>query len=155
MNYVRIAGVQIGTLNLAEFQQEAEQFIQGLVPRRDGATVVGLYGNLGSGKTTFTQAAAKSLGISETVNSPTFLIFKKYQLPVTSSSYQFLIHVDAYRLKIGDELRTLRFDELLCDPANLIFVEWADKVADVLPRDHIKISFEFIDEHTRKVTIQK
>lgn len=143
--------MQIGTLNLAEFQQEAEQFIQGLVPRRDGATVVGLYGNLGSGKTTFTQAAAKALGVVGSVSSPTFLILKSYKL--AASSYKLLHHIDAYRLKIGDELRTLRFDELLCDPANLIFVEWADKVADVLPRNHIKLSFEFIDENTRRMTI--
>lgn len=136
---------------LQEFRLAARDFTLGLSPLCGRATVVGLYGDLGSGKTTFVQAAAKALGVSESVNSPTFLIFKKYQLRVTSSSYQFLIHADAYRLKNGEELRKLRFDELLRDPANLIFVEWADRVADILPKDHQRLHFEFIDDTTRKI----
>ena len=141
------------THNLAEFQKAAQDFILGLKSLPERATVVGLYGDLGAGKTTFVQAAATALGVTETVNSPTFLIFKKYQLLVTSSRYSFLVHIDAYRLKYSDELRRLRFDELLADPANLIFIEWADRVADILPPDHRKIFFEFVDEDTRSVTI--
>jgi tRNA threonylcarbamoyladenosine biosynthesis protein TsaE len=141
------------TYNLQEFRQAARGFALGLTHFSDRATVVGLYGDLGAGKTTFVQVAAKVLGITETVNSPTFLIFKKYPLLVTSSRYSFLVHIDAYRLKHSDELRRLRFAELLADPHNLIFVEWADRVADILPPNHRKIFFEFVDEDTRSVTI--
>jgi len=153
--------VDVKTCNLEEFKKEAERFIRELAPAPDGATVVGLYGNLGAGKTTFVQAAAKALGISETVNSPTFLIQKRY--PVNSletpgshgagtlkvRDFETLVHIDAYRLKHSRELQALRFEELLKDPRNLILVEWADKVADILPKDHIKIFFEFVDERTR------
>jgi len=152
--------VDTTTCNLEEFKKEAKRFIHELAPAR-GATVVGLYGNLGAGKTTFVQAAAKALGISETVNSPTFLIQKRY--PVNSletpgshgagtlkvRDFETLVHIDAYRLKHSRELQALRFEELLKDPRNLILVEWADKVADILPKDHIKIFFEFVDERTR------
>ncbi len=152
------------THNLAEFQKTAGDFALGLMPLPDRATVVGLYGDLGAGKTTFVQAVAKALGVTETVNSPTFLIFKKYQVPDVCSStssegeagrgcFKVLIHVDAYRLKSSDELRRLRFDELLVGPTNLILVEWADKVADILLKDHKQIHFEFVDDTTRKISL--
>ncbi|KKW11392.1 MAG: hypothetical protein UY50_C0014G0011 [Parcubacteria group bacterium GW2011_GWA2_49_9] len=178
------------THNLAEFQKTAQEFALGLAPLPDRATVVGLYGDLGAGKTTFVQAVAKAFGVVEVVNSPTFLIFKKYQLShglstslevrsedlelrktlsVLSSksekctasvkkeiergcSFSTLVHVDAYRLKNSDELRNLRFSELLTDPKNLILVEWADKVADLLPKDHTQLHFEFVDDTTRTIS---
>ncbi|MCR4311519.1 MAG: tRNA (adenosine(37)-N6)-threonylcarbamoyltransferase complex ATPase subunit type 1 TsaE [Candidatus Taylorbacteria bacterium] len=119
----------------------------------DHATVVGLYGNLGSGKTTFVQALAKALGVETHVSSPTFLIMKSYKL--STFNFQLLTHVDAYRLKGADELSNLRFDELLANPQNLILIEWADKVADLLPLDHIRLTFEFVDEKTRKLTLKE
>ena len=146
--------------NLAQFQQVAQDFALGLQPLHDRATVVGLYGDLGSGKTTFVQAAARALGVSETVNSPTFLIVKSY--PVKSfcsngtsklrvESFNTLIHIDAYRLKSSEELKKLRFADLLADPQNLILVEWADRVSDILPSDHSKLYFEFVDDATRRI----
>ena len=143
--------VQTMTHNLTEFQKTASDFACGLTPLPDRATVVGLYGDLGAGKTTFTQAVAKALGVTETLNSPTFLIMKSYPLP--STFYHLLIHIDAYRLKSSEELKKLRFDDLLVDPHNLILIEWADKVADVLPQNHIKLRFEFVDSTTRKIAL--
>lgn len=136
--------------DLNELQKVARDFALGLTPLPHRATVVGLYGDLGAGKTTFVQAAAKALGVKETLNSPTFLIMKSYPLP--STLYRLLIHIDAYRLKNSDELRRLRFDELLANPKNLILIEWADKVADLLPKDHTKLHFAFVDDTTRKIS---
>jgi len=143
--------MQVQTTSLEEFQEEARKFATEVrcIPGR--ATVVGLYGNLGAGKTTFVQTVARALGVMETVNSPTFLIFKRYALH--GSCYTNLIHVDAYRLKSSEELRKLRFDELLADPKNLILIEWADKVSDILPSDHTKLSFEFVDDTTRTISL--
>lgn len=138
-----------GIYTLEQLQKSASTFVQRLQPLRGRATVVGLYGDLGAGKTTFTQSVAKALGVDTPVSSPTFLIFKRYTLH--DSRYTSLVHIDAYRLKTSDELRKLRFDELLADPGNLILVEWADKVTDLLPKDHQKLYFEFVDEHTRRV----
>ncbi len=138
------------THNLKEFQDAAREYARGLTPLPDRATVVGLYGNLGAGKTTFVQAVAKALGVNETLNSPTFLIMKSY--PLRSQHFAFLIHIDAYRLKKSEELKNLGFTELLANPRNLIFVEWADRVSDILPKDHRKLFFEFVDNTTRKVS---
>ncbi|MDO8623949.1 MAG: tRNA (adenosine(37)-N6)-threonylcarbamoyltransferase complex ATPase subunit type 1 TsaE [bacterium] len=143
--------MQAKTHNLAEFQKAAQDFILGLTPLPDHATVVGLFGDLGAGKTTFVQAAAKALGVVETLNSPTFLILKSYKLK--ASSYKLLHHIDAYRLKSFDELARLRFDELLADPKNLILIEWADKVTDLLPKEHLKLHLEFINDNTRAITL--
>lgn len=151
----------------------AKSFLQTLVARGEtsSATVVGLYGNLGAGKTTFTQCLAKELGITETITSPTFVIEKIYSIGHSSStafpqgyqttspqsSPQFkepftqLIHIDAYRLERGDELAVLGFEGLLSDPKNLILIEWPERVADVMPKNHIQLKFEFVDESTRKI----
>ena len=138
------------TYTLEEFQRFAEEHIRSITPLPGRATVVGLYGDLGAGKTTFVQAVARAVGITEKVNSPTFLIVKSYKLQV--GSLKTLVHIDAYRLKSSEELRKLRFEELLADPNNLILVEWADKVADLLPPDHIQLQFEFVDDNTRKIS---
>lgn len=153
MNYARIVYVQMKLFNLTEFRREASRFVKDLTPSEDRATLVGLYGDLGAGKTTFVQAVAKALGVFEHVTSPTFLIYRTYNLQPTTNNGKFktLVHVDAYRLKNTDELRKLRFEELLADSKNFILVEWADKVTDLLPKDHQKLYFEFIDEHTRSV----
>lgn len=135
---------------LFEFRQAASDFARGLKPLPDRATVVGLYGDLGSGKTTFVQAAAKALGVGAHISSPTFLIMKRFT--IYDSGFKNLIHIDAYRLKSGEELRKLGFTDLLADPTNLIFVEWADHVAELLPKDHIRFFFEFVDDSTRSLT---
>ncbi|MDP3996540.1 MAG: tRNA (adenosine(37)-N6)-threonylcarbamoyltransferase complex ATPase subunit type 1 TsaE [bacterium] len=142
--------MEILSRGLKDTEDVAQNFLKNLTPRTDVATVVGLYGDLGSGKTTFVQAVAKALGVVEVVNSPTFLILKSYKLK--ANSYNLLHHIDAYRLESVEELRKLQFEELLRDPRNLIFIEWADRVATILPQEHIKLFFEFFDEHTRGIT---
>jgi tRNA threonylcarbamoyladenosine biosynthesis protein TsaE len=113
------------------------------------ATVVGLSGDLGSGKTAFTKMLAKALGITETVLSPTFVIMKCYRLHVTG--YKFLFHIDAYRLDSAEELRALGWDEILAEPRNLIVIEWPERVKKLLPKDAREIKFKFIDDKTREI----
>jgi tRNA threonylcarbamoyladenosine biosynthesis protein TsaE len=114
------------------------------------ATIVGLFGDLGSGKTTFTQAVAKKLGVTDTVTSPTFVIEKIYK--ITHQDFTHLIHIDAYRLESSKELMHLGWKEISENPKNLILLEWPEKVADILPSDMMHITFSFIDETTREIT---
>jgi tRNA threonylcarbamoyladenosine biosynthesis protein TsaE len=116
---------------------------------RTAATLVGLYGNLGSGKTAFTQAVAKLLGVGESVTSPTFVIEKIYE--ISKGDYRHLIHIDAYRLEQASEMMRLGWDGIIADPANLILVEWPEKIAEIMPENHIKIHFTFVDETTREI----
>ncbi len=138
----------------------------------DGAVLVALQGDLGSGKTTFTKILAEELGITEHIMSPTFVILKKYsildkmdkssQLSSDSDLMPFsqLIHIDAYRLQNPEELAKLGWNGLM-KTSSLICLEWPELVADILPESYIKVKFEHIFESeseqgnrtARKVTV--
>ena len=98
--------------------------------------VYSLIGDLGVGKTVFTQGLAAGLGIKEAVNSPTFTIVQIYEegrLP--------FYHFDVYRLKSSDEIFELGFDEYLFG-SGVCLIEWADIVKDAIPENAIWISIE-------------
>lgn len=97
------------------------------------AMVVGLSGDLGTGKTTLTQELAMLLGVKETVQSPTFVIAKFYQ--TTSQDFKEMIHIDAYRIESLKELEAIGWQEIINKPQTLVVVEWPERVKDALPKD--------------------
>ncbi|MBI1971378.1 MAG: tRNA (adenosine(37)-N6)-threonylcarbamoyltransferase complex ATPase subunit type 1 TsaE [Candidatus Wildermuthbacteria bacterium] len=103
------------------------------------AAVVGLVGELGSGKTTFAQGFAKGLGVKEKIASPTFVIYKTYRTYRSDRTY---IHADCYRLKNPKELLALGWEKIIADPRNIVLVEWADRIKSILPRKTIFIHFQ-------------
>jgi tRNA threonylcarbamoyladenosine biosynthesis protein TsaE len=135
--------------NLAETQQIADNLLASL-SAGSAATVLGLTGNLGGGKTALTKCVARSLGITEDVTSPTFVIMKSYE--IQNNKWKKLIHIDAYRLENGGDLEKLGFKDELNNPNNLIIIEWPELVKDILPADTKTIICEFVDEMTRKYT---
>ncbi|MBL7045123.1 MAG: tRNA (adenosine(37)-N6)-threonylcarbamoyltransferase complex ATPase subunit type 1 TsaE [Parcubacteria group bacterium] len=139
------------TKNLKETEELAKEFITCVQDKvlDTGATVVAMEGDLGAGKTTFVKAVAKEFGVENTVTSPTFVIEKIYKLE--NQAYENLIHIDAYRLKSGEELKALGWEEVSKNPKNIIFIEWPSNVEEVLPEDKQEISFKFIDENTREI----
>lgn len=142
--------------SLEEMRAVAEEFLRGIasVPVRKGATIIGLSGDLGAGKTAFVKCVADILGIKETITSPTFILEKIYIIPrgsLLGPRFLKLIHIDAYRLHSGDEMRALDWGALIADASNLIFIEWQEQVTEAMPEDMIKISFAYIDEKTRRV----
>lgn len=139
------------TNSLEETYSLAEEFVSSLSPDTETATVIGLSGDLGAGKTSFTQGVAKALGVKDTVTSPTFIIEKNYEL--NNSKFRNLIHIDAYRLDEERELEVLGFKELLEHPENLIFVEWPERVQEIIPEYAKTIDFKFIDENKREINI--
>jgi tRNA threonylcarbamoyladenosine biosynthesis protein TsaE len=141
----------ITTHSLEETQQFAKEWLDSLNINESEATVVGLYGNLGAGKTTFTQAVARELGIDQPITSPTFVIEKIYE--IKHKNFARLIHIDAYRLEGGRELQDLNFEEIVSNKNNLIFIEWPENVKDILPTNHIKLFCEFVDENSRKFVV--
>jgi tRNA threonylcarbamoyladenosine biosynthesis protein TsaE len=131
------------------FAQQVAQLLEGLHPQ-EHANLVTLSGDLGAGKTTFAQEVARTLGVEETVTSPTFVIEKVYQLQ--GQKWQRLIHIDAYRLKSAHELDVLGWKKLFAEPGNLILLEWPERVAELIPEDAIKIRFD-IKNDERIITI--
>lgn len=136
--------------SLDEFNAEAKRFTEELTPQPTGATLVTLSGDLGAGKTAFTKAVAKTLGVSEMVTSPTFVLEKIYALP-GEKAFKRLVHIDAYRLESGAELSPLGFDEVMKDSQTLVFLEWPEKVADALPRPAAHISLTVTGD-SRKIS---
>lgn len=128
--------------SLEETQKIADNFIAELLPKSESAVVVGLSGDLGAGKTAFTKCIAKSLGVEETVTSPTFVIEKIYEL--TDQKFSHLIHIDAYRLDSSSELLNLGWQKIISNPHNLILVEWPEKVADIMP-EHVKMNLKALE----------
>lgn len=117
------------------------------------ATVVALHGDLGAGKTAFAKMTAKILGIFDEVTSPTFVIEKVYEMASPHFPWKHFIHIDAYRLESPEEVVTLGWEKKIANPANLIFIEWPEKIADFLPSHAHHLYFTFIDETTRTIEI--
>ncbi len=142
----------MGKAHTTNSPAQTKKIAQGVaekVLKRECPSVLALEGDLGAGKTTFLQGLAKGLGIKEKVLSPTFVIMKKFEIP--ESSFSFLYHFDCYRIQKPEEITELGFKEIIKDPENIIAVEWAGKIEDILPRKLLKVKFEFIDEKTRKI----
>ena len=114
------------------------------------AVVLALKGDLGAGKTTFTQGFAKGLDIKGKILSPTFNIMKRFKL----KSGNFY-HIDCYRLKSKKDLEILGFKEILLNPKNVIVIEWPEKVKSILPKNTKYINFKHLSEQERILLIGK
>jgi tRNA threonylcarbamoyladenosine biosynthesis protein TsaE len=111
--------------------------------------VVALFGDLGSGKTKFVQGVCIGLGVSETVNSPTFIIMNKYKGRLT------VYHFDFYRVKSVDEVIEIGFRDFIFNDA-VSLIEWADVVYELLPSKRYDVYLRFIDgEEEREIEIIK
>lgn len=135
----------------------ARRVLFGLRPGR--ATVVALSGDLGSGKTTFVKALAAAYGVpQDDVTSPTFIIMKSYDVSsspaAARSGFKRLIHIDAYRLEHPDQAAQIGWDALVVDPANLILVEWPEKLGERVPKGATRITFRFVDDATREIVLK-
>ncbi len=117
--------------------------------KKKGPIFLALEGDLGSGKTTFLQGLAKGMEIEECVNSPTFLIMKKYK----SKKEKIFYHFDAYRINEKD-LKKLDFDKLSKKENAVIAVEWSENVRKEIPINAIKINFSLINPAERKLIIK-
>ena len=144
--------MKILSKSLEETIKAAENFVKGL-KMGERSTVVTLSGELGSGKTTFSQAVGDILGVSETMQSPTFVIEKIY--PIDYKGFKNLIHIDAYRLENETELLHLGWEEIIKERENLILLEWPERVAEIIPSDARKIYFEHINAETRAINYEE
>ncbi|OHB24507.1 MAG: tRNA (adenosine(37)-N6)-threonylcarbamoyltransferase complex ATPase subunit type 1 TsaE [Parcubacteria group bacterium RIFOXYD2_FULL_52_8] len=147
---------KVVTKGLKETHAVAEEFLAWLIREKSDLTpVLALYGDLGAGKTAFTQGLAKALGIQEQVTSPTFVLMKQYAICCDNDMpWSELVHIDAYRFESADELRPLRWEELIIPSTRVIALEWPERVAAALPEGAtIPLHFRFVDESTREITL--
>lgn len=141
--------------SVEETQQLSRALVAYLVARPETpgtATIVALKGDLGAGKTAFVKGVAHAFALPDTVTSPTFVIEKIYYLE--EQAFSLLIHIDAYRLESDDELRAIGWHETVTDPHNIVFIEWPERVAASIPRRALWLSFEVLNETTRRITFE-
>jgi tRNA threonylcarbamoyladenosine biosynthesis protein TsaE len=110
-----------------------------LFKKTKGAFLVGLSGNLGSGKTAFLKGLGEKLGIQETIISPTFVLMRRYQIPKKERT---IIHIDAYRLKSKKEFNTVLVPKERKNPQNIIFIEWPEYIPGLQKKLHAEIFFK-------------
>ncbi|MBI3318132.1 MAG: tRNA (adenosine(37)-N6)-threonylcarbamoyltransferase complex ATPase subunit type 1 TsaE [Candidatus Omnitrophica bacterium] len=110
--------------------------------------VIALTGEIGSGKTTFVQGIAEGLGVpSGRVASPSFVLIREYhggRIP--------LYHADLYRLNALPEAQTLGLEEYF-EQGGVTVIEWADRLPDLLPLEHLEIRFEVVDPERRSLRV--
>lgn len=118
--------------------------------------IFALVGDLGAGKTTFSQAFLRALGVSGRITSPTFLIIKSYNLKSITYNLQYnrVYHIDCYRLNDSNDLINLGLQEILDNKQNIILLEWADKIKDLLPKNEvIWLNFEHGSSEDERIII--
>jgi tRNA threonylcarbamoyladenosine biosynthesis protein TsaE len=136
--------------NEAEMVSFAKHVWQKFIDNRDSAVIFALEGELGAGKTTFTKALAQTMGITDTITSPTFILHDEYPE---------LDHIDAWRMEDPQELVNLGLQKMI-EAKRVIVIEWADKVEQEIKNINPKakviwIKFEHTDqENERRVSYE-
>ena len=114
--------------------------------------VICLIGDLGTGKTVFSQGFAAGLGVTDIVNSPTFTIVQVYE-----SGRLPLYHFDVYRIGDPEEMFEIGFEEYVYGDG-VCLIEWADIIEDILPKEYIRVNIDKDMENgtdVRKITISR
>lgn len=136
MDYKIISNSDLDTIELAQ-NIESEKFPN---------MVICLEGDLGSGKTLFAKAFAKSMGITENITSPTFTIIKEYN---GEDNFR-LFHMDVYRL---NEMKEDIGIEEYYKKKGVCIIEWSDLISDILPKKRLDIRIKIVDENKRIFTL--
>ncbi|HWE01784.1 MAG TPA: tRNA (adenosine(37)-N6)-threonylcarbamoyltransferase complex ATPase subunit type 1 TsaE [Tepidisphaeraceae bacterium] len=113
-----------------------------------GGECLALHGDLGAGKTQFVRGLLQGLGGDvRSVSSPTYMLLNVYE-----TGRLIVYHLDAYRVNGVDDFEAIGFSELL-EQGGIVVVEWASRIADLLPKDHLEIRIEAIGPNGRRITL--
>lgn len=131
--------------SVEETWELARKFADGLKP----GDVICLEGDLGAGKTTFTQGLAAALGVSGRVTSPTFCIVQEH-----SGNGKLLVHMDLYRLHGEDDVEAIGWEDYLARGAIMV-VEWPERAGSLIPDNAYHITFRYSEgEENRTISIK-
>lgn len=135
------------TNTIEETVQFAKKFVKNEI---SGKKIICLKGELGAGKTTFTQGILKEFSADGPYTSPTFTIVKEYD--VDKSEIKKIYHIDAYRIG-SDDMWTIGWDDMIKNDSALIIIEWPENIVDILPQNTYVILCEVVSEAKRKYTL--
>ena len=132
--------------NLDQIQETARQFIKLMGDN----TVFAFHGNMGAGKTTFIKAVCEELGVDDPVNSPTFAIINEYR---SSEAGELIYHFDFYRINKPSEAEDIGTEDYFYSGA-LCFIEWPEKIEDLLPGDVVEVAITENPDGSRTVEVK-
>jgi tRNA threonylcarbamoyladenosine biosynthesis protein TsaE len=135
---------------ITQSDKETKEFGHNFAKKIKKGDVILLYGDLGAGKTTFTQGLAKGLGIKDRILSPTFVIHRVHSITGNGGS---LNHIDLYRIENPTGIDSLGLSELFDDPDAVTLIEWADRLKDFNPTRGYKIKLNYLDKDKREIII--
>jgi tRNA threonylcarbamoyladenosine biosynthesis protein TsaE len=127
-----------------------KEVVAEIIPLFEEYRVVLLNGEVGSGKTTFVQEALRQLGISKPEGSPTYALVNSYP----SQSFGTMYHLDLYRLKNKEEAYDIGIEEIL-DGTSLCFIEWPEKIEDLVDGKYLELHLSLQEDFTRKLEVLK
>ena len=129
---------------------ETKELAAKIADEISAGAIIALIGDLGTGKTAFSQGFATAIGINEAVGSPTFKLVSEYE-----GTKYWLYHIDCYRLKNAQQFLNIGGEEYLTSENGITLIEWADIIEDILPRDTVITKFTRIsgEPNHRKITI--
>ncbi len=160
--------MRIATKSKSQTQKFAAKLAKHILRKGPGAraSIWALSGDLGAGKTTFTQGFIKALGVKHHVTSPTFLIVRRYPLGGQRSNVSFgegsasggkgqmfkdVYHFDLYRIHDPKEILSLGFKKIISNSQNIVLIEWPERIGKLLPKNTIWVYFS----HSKKLNERK
>ena len=135
--------IQINSVD--SIRESAKAFLAAM----DDRTVFAFHGQMGAGKTTFIKAICEELGVEDVINSPTFAIINEYRSETTG---ELIYHFDFYRINKLSEAEDIGTEDYFYSGA-LCFIEWPEKIEDLLPGDVVEVTIKENPDGTRTVEI--
>lgn len=120
--------------------------------------VIALEGDLGSGKTNFVKGLAKGLGIKDKIISPTFVIMRRYNIPLKDLNQKGLsnfYHIDCYRMNSYRDLKDIDMESIVNNPNNIVAIEWARNIQNIIPDHALSVKLDYKDFNKRKIAVTK
>lgn len=139
-----------GKVFTTESFEETRRLGENFAKNLKGGEIIALYGELGSGKTTFVQGLARGLGIKRRIISPTFIIVRSYK-----AKPSFFYHVDLYRIESAKDIESLGLAETIDDKTSVVAIEWAEKMKGLLPKKRWDVEFEDLKDSRRKIVVNQ
>ena len=132
----------INVKNLEDLPRAASELLESL----NGHTIIALHGTMGAGKTTLIREIASQMGVVDNVTSPTFAIVNQYNTADDSRIY----HFDFYRIEKVEEAYDFGYEEYFFS-GDLCFVEWPERIAELMPEDTLNITIELTEDNNERV----